>query len=278
MISLQSKAILASMAFLPHFSGAVHGAVQTVPVSGYCLDFGSALTSTDSTMSLSVVLSEEEPVRGFQFEIVDNTGDALVLRSVDTGEKIASWQVPAVETPGGDVRILGFGLSGEETTPGGPGLLLEITFDIVGPLEEAVAFHFGGQGGVHLVTGTVQSLACGFPDEDAPRVFPVDWLAVGAGGVDLPLVFSMESNYPNPFNAATVIGYRVPEAAHVGLTVYNLLGQKVATLVSGRTGPGYHRVHWDGRNDRGQPVSSGVYLVVFRASGVVQKGKMVLLR
>lgn len=246
--------------------------------SDYCLDFGPAVSGTDSTLTLTVVLSETEPIRGFQFDIIDNSDDALILSSVTAGEKVESWQVPAVETSTGDVRVVGFSLSGDETSGGASGVLLEVTYAVVGPLGEEVAFHFGGQAGVHLVTGNLDSLACAYPDEDSPRVFPVDWLVVAGRGSDLPTTFAMESNYPNPFNATTVIPFQVPRAAPVALTVYNLLGQKVVTLVDATRATGYHRVSWDGRDAGGRPVSSGIYLVVFSSGGFAQRGKMVLLR
>ncbi|MFQ6676170.1 MAG: FlgD immunoglobulin-like domain containing protein [Fidelibacterota bacterium] len=281
---LRLKTILAAVAVLVHAPGM--GTDLPEPsrangrpsASGYCLDFGSALTGTDSTLVLTVVLAEAEPVRGFQFDIIDNTAGALVLRSVEPGEKVPSWEVPAVETPAGDVRCLGFGLSGEETVAGVPGVLLEVTFDIVGTLGEEVAFHFGGPSGVHFVTDALESLVCDYPDEDSPRVFPVDWLSAAPGTDALPGSFAMDANYPNPFNATTVIGYRVPRTARVDLTVYNLLGQKVTTLVASRKPAGVYRVSWDGRDDRGVSAASGIYLIVFRSGDFLQRGKMVLLR
>ena len=69
----------------------------------------------------------------------------------------------------------------------------------------------------------------------------------------LPLVpadFELKQNYPNPFNMSTTLQFGIPEAGNVYLDIYNILGQKVRTLLSGQNyQPGYHLVEWDGRND-----------------------------
>jgi flagellar hook assembly protein FlgD len=81
--------------------------------------------------------------------------------------------------------------------------------------------------------------------------------AVGDG---LPQTFTLSQNFPNPFNSSTVIRYSVPVAGAVDLAVYDLLGQRVAQLVGGRRDAGDYAVTWDGRDDRGRAVASGVYL------------------
>ena len=85
-------------------------------------------------------------------------------------------------------------------------------------------------------------------------------------------------NTPNPFNANTVIRFTIPAAGSVSLDVYNLTGQKVQMLVNGRLPAGAHTVPWDATDDRGVPVSSGVYLSRLRADGVTVCGRMLLLK
>ena len=96
---------------------------------------------------------------------------------------------------------------------------------------------------------------------------------------EIPTQFELFPNFPNPFNPSTTIKYAVPEATAVSLVVYNMLGQKVATLMSGTEQPaGYHAVVWDGRSDAGTQVASGVYVVRMRAGRFVQTQKMVLVK
>jgi hypothetical protein len=90
---------------------------------------------------------------------------------------------------------------------------------------------------------------------------------------------SLSQNYPNPFNPTTTIEYTLKEQANVSLRVYNVAGQLIRTLVEETKTPGeVHTVTWDGRNDAGQSVSSGVYFYKLVAGGYVQTKKMVLLK
>ncbi len=79
--------------------------------------------------------------------------------------------------------------------------------------------------------------------------------------VQLPKTVELLPNFPNPFNAETTIAYGVPEFSEVKLIIYNLLGQRVRTLVSGSEGPGFKTIRWDGKNEHGADVGSGLYFV-----------------
>ncbi|HNI10155.1 MAG TPA: T9SS type A sorting domain-containing protein [bacterium] len=76
----------------------------------------------------------------------------------------------------------------------------------------------------------------------------------------LPSEITLAQNYPNPFNPTTTIEFGLPEASHVKLVVYNILGQRVAELFNGQRNEGYHKFVWNGRNAQGATVASGVYL------------------
>ncbi|UCF05522.1 MAG: T9SS type A sorting domain-containing protein [bacterium] len=93
-----------------------------------------------------------------------------------------------------------------------------------------------------------------------------------------PAVFNLAQNYPNPFNPYTEIKYELPVACHVNLEIYNVLGQKVATLVNEYQDAGDRAVRWYGQDDKGMTVSSGVYFYKLRAGSYSEIRKMVLLR
>ncbi len=78
--------------------------------------------------------------------------------------------------------------------------------------------------------------------------------------------FRLKQSYPNPFVNQTTIEYALPDPDYVVLEVYNVLGQRVRTLVDKDQDSGYHQISWDGTSDSGDPVASGVYLYVFRSS------------
>lgn len=90
--------------------------------------------------------------------------------------------------------------------------------------------------------------------------------------------FTLEQNYPNPFNPSTTIRYHLRCAAPVELTVYNLAGQKVATLASGVQPPGSHAILWSGQSDSGTNTAAGIYLCRLRAGMQTESRKMVLIR
>ena len=93
-----------------------------------------------------------------------------------------------------------------------------------------------------------------------------------------PRDFALEQNYPNPFNSETVIRYALDRERGVELVVYDVQGQKVATLLSGVRTAGVHSVHWDGRDDRGRTLASGLYFYKLRAGERKQTRKLLLLR
>ena len=94
----------------------------------------------------------------------------------------------------------------------------------------------------------------------------------------LPQTYSLSQNAPNPFNPSTQIEYHLPEAAEVSMTVYNLLGQQIRTLVQGVQQAGLNRVNWDGTDRDDRPVSSGVYLYRFVSEDRVESRRMLLLK
>ena len=92
------------------------------------------------------------------------------------------------------------------------------------------------------------------------------------------LQFELSGNYPNPFNAETVITYQVPVEGDVTIYVYNQLGQKIRTLVNRTVSAGHHQVIWDSASDAGNAVTSGVYFCRIEMNGRHRIQKMILLR
>ncbi len=94
----------------------------------------------------------------------------------------------------------------------------------------------------------------------------------------LPSEYALEQNFPNPFNPSTNIRFALPEASEVTLTVFNLLGREVATVVTGRFDAGVYTVTWDGSNGAGVPVASGVYFYRLSTEEYRETRKMLLLK
>ena len=88
----------------------------------------------------------------------------------------------------------------------------------------------------------------------------------------------LRQNFPNPFNPITTIRYNLPKANDVVLTIYNLLGQEIRTVVNERQGAGEKLVVWDGRDQFGNVVSSGIYIYRIQTGGFIKSRKMILVR
>jgi len=99
-----------------------------------------------------------------------------------------------------------------------------------------------------------------------------------AEGGAVPEKFDLAQNYPNPFNPSTTIEYAMPESGPVTFAVFNALGQKVRFCDVGWNSAGNHQLSWDGRDDRGAPVPSGVYYYRLTAGNLTETRKMVLLK
>jgi FlgD Ig-like domain len=97
-------------------------------------------------------------------------------------------------------------------------------------------------------------------------------------GSEIPETYALHQNHPNPFNPTTTLQFDLPEAGNVTLKIYNSVGQLVRTLVSGEYEAGAHNVIWDARNDSDVQIASGVYLAVFKAGGVQQVRRLVLMK
>ncbi|MCI0595657.1 MAG: T9SS type A sorting domain-containing protein [candidate division Zixibacteria bacterium] len=105
---------------------------------------------------------------------------------------------------------------------------------------------------------------------------PPEGRIVAIGNV--PAAFDLGQNYPNPFNPTTTIQYALPEPANVELKIFNMLGQVVRTLVEEEKGAGYHQIVWDGKDEAGRTVSTGIYLYQIKAGDFVETKKMQLVK
>ncbi len=94
----------------------------------------------------------------------------------------------------------------------------------------------------------------------------------------IPTAFNVFQNYPNPFNPSTTISYAIPQQSNVLIKIYDMLGREVKTLVSEEQMPGVYNVLWNGDNNSGDNVATGIYLYRVVADNNVQVKKMILLK
>ncbi len=137
----------------------------------------------------------------------------------------------------------------------------------------ASTFEFGNEQKWNTVEAWV------FDREDTVRTSWVIKTPVQSEAVEtLPEIFELSQNYPNPFNPTTTIGYQLPRDVIVRLTIYNLLGQSVRVLVEEKQKAGQYTKLWDGRDDRGMLLPSGIYLYRLEAGEFVSVKRMLLMK
>jgi hypothetical protein len=168
---------------------------------------------------------------------------------------------------------------------------------IINPLEEGVVKVAASGSNVDDNEGVFATLyfnvSNDFTDETVIQVNNLRWnedevvvnaaqttlsYALGIGEELLPDVFALHQNYPNPFNPVTTLRYDLPENSLVSITIYDIMGREVKSLINQTQDAGFKSVIWNATNDYGKPVSAGVYLYQIQADEFVQTKKMVLLK
>jgi len=154
-----------------------------------------------------------------------------------------------------------------------------------------------------IVADTPQmfSIMCNDPDEDHTvealewgrgifaKTGPVEYASIVYSSESVPSVlvatdpvvvsdYVLHQNYPNPFNPSTRISFTLPQNAHVSLVVYNMLGQRVKTLMDQSLSMGVHQAVWDGTNDSGEAVTNGLYFYSLRSELGVETRKMMFMK
>ena len=153
---------------------------------------------------------------------------------------------------------------------------------------EELTFDFSSRIGVYPVvkdqivifpdfdlTGRTQDNICYF---DNISFSPSNSVRVDNRSETLPQGFALEQNFPNPFNPFTTLRYDLPENALVNITIYDMMGRVVRTMVNTQQNAGFKSLRWNATNDNGAPVSAGLYLYTIQAGEFRQTKKMVLLK
>ncbi|MDD2331543.1 MAG: T9SS type A sorting domain-containing protein, partial [Candidatus Cloacimonetes bacterium] len=209
----------------------------------------SILISTDALNFPEILQSETAtlPIT------ITNTGTAVMLGSMQ------------IEEP--------FFLS-----PAGTDLLTEMEFVIQSgsSLEMDVMFNpnglFGNFSGILVINSD--------DPEAETTIIPLMGTAIHVSNEDqiTPLVTELKNNYPNPFNPSTTIHFSIKDSAPVRIEVYNILGQRVRTLVNETKKAGVHSVTWNGTDDSGRNVSSGIYFYRMNSGKYTSTKKMIMLK
>lgn len=195
-------------------------------------------------------------------------GDEITLTFKPTSQNIASFGLDLAFNPE-DYRIISGGLEGQDSlvTMWGSRALnndgaVVITLEKKGDVWKELRPH-----GLEIFTGNT--------DNRERKIFQP---AEPFTPVPTPKVAALYGNYPNPFNPETQIRFQIPEATQVTLEIYNIVGQKIKTLVDGKMVPGEYTTKWSGTDDFGRKVGSGVYFYRMDAGNFHQVHRMILLK
>ena len=244
------------------------------------------ITSTDLVnpeMHIPALIRTDYAPDAFALSAPSDDDTLTVL--ADTDSMSVAW-AEAVDPDGDDVKYMltidGLPLSaGQDTFEFADTMLTAEMFDL--PVQDIITA-LAGLG----ATPTYLTVAWDVIAEDelynhtsssnGPFTATLDlgWLMGTDNEPAIPDVFSLHQNYPNPFNPVTTIQYDIPEASLVRMDVYDILGRKVRTLVNHQHQAGYHAVMWNGQNDHGVPVATGMY--IYRITAESEAGNFVSVK
>ncbi|NQV15884.1 T9SS type A sorting domain-containing protein [bacterium] len=229
---------------------------------------GGGGTANNFSVPIGIEMDNAVPVKGIQFNLVD-APDYLTVYSVQGVGRGVDFTF-AFNEVAGQSMVLGVSFAGDEIAAGsGAFVELVFTIDADAPLGEfPIAISqliVAAAGGVPL------------PSNGGDGMFAV------TTGVDdraeVPTKYELTQNFPNPFNPTTTIEYSVPEASDVHVGIFNLLGQEVRTLATGEHQPGFYSALWNGLDNNGIRVESGVYLYRMNSkAGFSATKKLVMLK
>ena len=214
----------------------------------------------DGQQNLTALLDYDGIVRGSQFTIrYDATN--LELSSPRLSASAEGLVVNYNESEPGILNIVIADISGGSISYANGKLM-------------TIPVNFKGNNLLSTIVALDESILVGANGESIPVLTKSASLDVRA----LPTQYALHQNYPNPFNPDTEIMFDLPEAGQVELVIYNLMGQKVATLVSNEMVGGYHKIRWNGLSDNGSAVATGMYFYQISSPNFHATRKMVLLK
>ncbi len=215
-----------------------------------------------SSSAVEMFVAAESDVYGLQFEISYNT-DELTL--VNAESALEGYTFNYKEKENGVIRGLLFSMQGSELLAGDQtASVVHFEFDSVPGFDGTSIIEFNE---VILAGEHGQEIAVNASTQE-----------VTFSGSLIPQTTSLSDNYPNPFNPSTTLPYSIKEAGFVSISVYDLTGAEVVTLVSGYREPGQYKAVWNGMNRDGGPVASGRYIAKMVAPGYKESITMTLLK
>jgi len=274
--------------------------IQRQKGDGKITQFGSAITENNS-VTIGGIPHPMNYLNGMKLFFPENSiSDDIIITvkipafaKVNNQKKEVTFEGDIVTAVSFEVSVNGevvspfnFDIPVEVTLPYKKGLLRKLGID-----PEELSMFFVGQNGELIQEGISNcSLQSGSGGEDSGGICgqvshfsdvalaPQEGIPAAVEANALPEGYSLSQNFPNPFNPETTISYMLPEASHVTITVYSLLGQHVKTLLDNAVSAGNYSVTWDGTDQSGRRVTSGLYIYRIQAGNFTQSRKLMLMK
>lgn len=177
---------------------------------------------------------DQSSLDGLEFSIINNTNDDITISNLDdSGGAGFSW------------FINDFNLNLPYLMPAGEQLDFTVMIDL--PVEK----------GSRDIVSDILDINTSSGDYEIEILFDTNLYT--SAGIEIPAITKFYGNYPNPFNPTTTFSYNLAQESDVNLTIFNVKGQKIRTLVSEQQSTGIHQVIWDGTDNSGKKVSTGIY-------------------
>ena len=249
------------------------GIIPSLPVDnenielaqGYLNIPGGSYTPGD-IFSMPILLESGENIRTFEIELGYNPDD-LIFHSINWDNSVGGMSIVDNHEEG----LIRVSAAGVGTLSPGSFSLATIEFEMPSSFQNQETIVSINRSRLNEQDILVNEASAVFTNG---LLIVDDW---GHGGV--PKVFSLEQNFPNPFNPITQIRYQLPKQTNVSIRVHDIMGRLVKKLVSNQTRlAGFHQITWDATNNNGDPVSAGMYLYVIQTKEFTDTHKMVLMK
>lgn len=246
---------------------------------------GAATAASDNTITVPVQVANGDHLIGIDMAFSYSPGVTIKEVRFDNG-RIANWDLKA--TMLNDVNrtvvimaVPQLSMSKKPSLTEGSGLVAELVFTKNDPSVQTVEIQPTTVENPHhhvfFVYGYTDPSGAWQQWTEEP-VIKAGNVSIAAAGGNIPKTYALNQNYPNPFNPSTQISFDLPVAGKVDLSVYNVLGQNVRTLVNQDMEAGSHTITWDGRSSSGTQVASGIYFYRLTAASYTQTMKMMMLK
>jgi hypothetical protein len=270
-VSIEIDKIVADANSIPMYTEVISPSVFVgTPMAHFSLDADITMSGY-ATETVTISLDNILPISVFEMLLIDMP-DGLLVTAVNPAGRFADVGGLLLDNSGEDEygNCFIFGYTVGSAIPAGSGPVLELSVQRKN--------YFGGHLGLFFGDVTAR-------DENTDEVtvgatgYGVFSIALGTiDDIALPNRYTLYQNYPNPFNPVTVIQYDLPEKSKVKLTIYDLAGRQVRSLVNESQAPGLKTIVWDARDGMGNKMGAGVYIYQLKTDNYIDSKKMILVK